>query len=174
MATKSKKIVSVVPEAFEAITETPAWNPPALSLTPPSLPVPSFIPASFKPPSFKPHSFKPMSLEALADISRANLEAMTKANRVLAEGLQALGKEILTYARSSLEHASQTATALLGAKTFDEVIQLNNDLAKSNLETMLARSAKLSEMGVTIASDALAPLGGRVEATLAKFTKAAA
>jgi phasin family protein len=169
MATKSKKIVSVEPEAFEAIPETPAWNPPALSLTPPSLPVPSFMPASFKPPSFKP-----MSLEALADISRANLEAMTKANRVLAEGLQALSKEILTYARSSLEHASQTATALLGAKTFDEVIQLNNDLAKSNLETMLARSAKLSEMGVTIASDALAPLGGRVEATLAKFTKAAA
>jgi len=173
MATKSKKIVSVVPENFEAIPEaipeTPAWNPPALSLTPPSLPVPSFMPASFKPPSFKP-----MSLEALADISRANLEAMTKANRVLAEGLQALGKEILTYARSSLEHASQTAAALLGAKTFDEVIQLNNDLAKSNLETMLARSAKLSEMGVTIASDALAPLGGRVEATFAKFTKAAA
>jgi hypothetical protein len=36
---------------------------------------------------------------------------------------------------------------------------------------MLARSAKLSEMGVSVANEALAPLGGRVEATFAKFTK---
>jgi hypothetical protein len=150
MPPKSKK---TTPVALEA-PETPAWGA--------------------MPQSFTPQSFAPLSLESLADLSRENFEAMTKANRALTEGLQALGQEILTYARSSLESASQTATALLGAKTFDEVIQLNSDLAKASLETMLTRSAKLSEMGVTIASDTLAPLGGRVEATFAKFTKAAA
>ena len=57
----------------------------------------------------------------------------------------------------ALDSASQTATALLGAKTFDEVVQLNTELAKASLEALLARSAKLSEMGVSLASGAFAP-----------------
>lgn len=117
--------------------------------------------------------FSPMSLDSLADLSRDNLAAMTKANLALSEGLQAIGHEILAYATSTLESASQTATALLGAKTLDEVIQLNSDLAKSALGTMVERSAKLSEMGVALASETFAPLGGRVEATLGKLTRSA-
>jgi phasin family protein len=121
-----------------------------------------------------PAAFSPLSLESLADLGRENLAAVTKANLALSEGIQAMSQEIISYARSSFETASHTATALLGAKTLDEVIQLNSDLAKANLETMLARSAKLSEMGVSLASEALAPLEGRVEATFAKFAKMAA
>jgi phasin family protein len=118
--------------------------------------------------------FAPMNLESLADLGRENIEAMAKANIALSEGLQAIGDEILTYAKSSLENASHTATKLLGAKTLDEVIQLNSALAKASLETLVARSAKLSEMGVSVANEALAPLGGRFEATFVKLTKQAA
>ena len=96
------------------------------------------------------------------------MAAAAKANLALSEGIQALGQELLTYAKSSLESASHAATALLEAKTLDEVIQLNTDLAKASVETLLARSAKLSEMGVSIANEALAPWGGR------KFAKPAA
>ena len=118
--------------------------------------------------------FAPLDLETFVDLGRENIAAVAKANLALSEGMQAIGQEILTYARSSLESASNAATALLEAKTLDEVIQLNTDLAKSSLEALLARSAKLSEMGVSIASEALAPWGGRVEATFAKFAKPAA
>lgn len=61
--------------------------------------------------------FSPMSLNSLADFSRDNIAAMTKANLALSEGLQAIGHELLAYATSALERASQTATALLGART---------------------------------------------------------
>ena len=63
------------------------------------------------------------------------------------------------------------ATALLGAKTLDEVLQLNSDLAKVSLEALIARSAKLSEMGVSVASGAFKPLGSHFEATLSKLAK---
>ncbi len=53
------------------------------------------------------------------------------------------------------------------------MIQLNSDLAQESLKALLARSAKLSEMGVTVASEAFAPLGVRVEATITKFAKPA-
>ena len=45
------------------------------------------------------------------------------------------------------------------------------ELAKSNIELMMARSAKLSEIGITVANETLIPLGSRVEATLAKLSK---
>jgi phasin family protein len=115
--------------------------------------------------------FPGLSYSAFADVSRDNLAAVIKANLALSEGLEAIGKELIGYARTSLETASQAASAILGAKTFEEVVQLQTDLAKSNLETLLQGSAKLSELGVSVANEALAPLGGRVEATFAKFGK---
>lgn len=125
-------------------------------------------------PGAMPAPFASLDFESLVDLSRENFAAAAKANRALSEGMQAIGQEILTYARSSLESASQAATALLEAKTLDEVIQLNTDLAKTSLETLLARSAKLSEMGVSVANEALAPWGGRMGATFAKLMKPAA
>lgn len=152
MASKSKKSVVAVSEAVEAVSEAVEKANGGAA----------------------PALFAPLDLESLADLGRENIAALAKSNLALSEGMQAIGREILTYARSSLESASQTAAALLEAKTLDEVIQLNTDLAKSSLEALLARSAKLSEMGVSIANEALAPLGGRMEATFAKLAKPAA
>ena len=82
-----------------------------------------------------------------------------------------MGKEMMGYARTSLETAAETATALLAAKTFEDVIQLNTDFAKASFERMIAGSTKLSEMGAKVANEALAPLGDRVEATFQKLGK---
>jgi phasin family protein len=131
--------------------------------------LPSPLPGELTMPQAWAPMFSGMNLESFADLGRENIAAVTRANVVWSEGVQAIGQEILTYAKSSLASASHTATALLGAKTLDEVIQLNSDLAKATLETLVERSAKLSEMGVSLANEAMAPLGGRVEATLAKL-----
>ncbi|HXZ02230.1 MAG TPA: phasin family protein [Stellaceae bacterium] len=109
--------------------------------------------------------------EELADLGRENMAAVMRANTALSSGWEAIGKEVILYARSSFEQAAETATALLGARTFEDVFQLNSDFAKANLERMIERSAKLSEMGIKLASDAFAPLGSRVEATIHKLGK---
>lgn len=109
--------------------------------------------------------------EQMAELGRANFAAMLRANAALSQGLEEIGKEVILYARRSFEQAAETATALLGAKTFEDVFQLNSEFAKANLERLIERSAKLSEMGVKVASEALAPLGGRVEATLQTLSR---
>lgn len=109
--------------------------------------------------------------DELADLGRQNLAAVLRANAAFTEGLEAIGKEMMGYARTSLETAAETATALLAAKTFEDVIQLNTDFAKASFERMIAGSTKLSEMGVKVANEALAPLGDRVEATFQKLGK---
>ncbi|HZT52181.1 MAG TPA: phasin family protein [Stellaceae bacterium] len=118
--------------------------------------------------------YAPLDLESLVDLGRENIAALAQANLALSAGMQALGQELLTYARSSFESASQAAGALFEAKTLDELIRLNSDLARSSFETLCAHSAKLSGMGVSIASETLAPLGGRVEAAFARLAKPAA
>jgi phasin family protein len=106
-----------------------------------------------------------------ADLGRENVAAVIKANAALSQGIEVLSKEFFGCAKIAFESVTHTTAALLGAKTFEDVVQLNTAFAKASLESMLSNSAKLSELGVQVANEALAPLGGRIEATLAKLTK---
>lgn len=151
---RSVKVVEAPVEAIETATAPAvvAAAPAALGATP--------IPG--------------IKYDELAEIGRQNLSAVTQANEALSEGLEAISKELVGYARTSFEQASHTATALLAAKTLDEVVQLNADIARAGLEMMLTRSAKLSEMGISVATQTLAPLGYRVEAAIALATRSRA
>jgi phasin family protein len=109
--------------------------------------------------------------EELADLGRENFAAVLRANAALTEGIEAIGKEVMGYTRSSFETAAEAATALLAAKTFEDVVQLNTDFAKASFARMIERSTKLSEMGTKVANEAMAPIGERVEATFHKLGK---
>lgn len=109
--------------------------------------------------------------EELAELGRENFAAVLRANAALAEGMETIGKEVMAYTRNSLETAAEAATALLAAKTLDDVVQLNSDYAKASFDRMIAESTKLSGMGVTLANEALAPIGDRVEATIHRLGK---
>jgi phasin family protein len=109
--------------------------------------------------------------EELADLGRENLAAVLRANAALSDGLEAISKEMMGYARHSFEEAAETATALLAAKTLEDVVELNTGYAKASFERMVERSTKLSEISVKVANEALAPLGDRVEATFQKLGK---
>jgi hypothetical protein len=144
------------------------------------LPADEATPLAAAPPIVEPALAEPMpfaalktnvNYEELAELGRQNLSAVVKANEVLSEGLEAIGKELVGYAKTSMERASQATTALLGAKTLDEVVQLNTDLARTSLESLLQRSAKISEMGLSLATQTFAPFGGRVEAAFALATR---
>lgn len=148
MATKTKKPATAVAVAATAETKVENGQPTAAVLF-----------AGFA------------GYEELADLGRENFAALLRANAALTEGLEAIGKEVIGYARSSFERYAETAAALLGAKTLEDVVQVNTDFAKGYLERFIERSQKLSEMSVKVANEALAPLGSRVEATVQKLGK---
>ncbi len=132
------------------------------SVAPVQVPVPEILPAGPQFPSLDYAEF--------ASFGRENIEAVVKTNAVLSAGIEALGQEVMVYARSALQSASETARSLLGAKTLEDVVKLQTDLAKRNFEDMVAGSVKLSELGVSMASEAFAPWEGRVGAAMARFT----
>jgi len=111
------------------------------------------------------------SYEELAALSREHLDALLKANAALSEGFEALAKEYLGYTHLALTTAGEAAKSLLKAKTLDQVFEVNAGLAKSGIETLLDRSAKLSQWSLALAKEAAQPLEQVFETTLAKLTK---
>jgi hypothetical protein len=136
-------------------------TPELVSVSPPSTLPPD---SSFSAP------FPGLSYADLASIGRENIEAAVKANAALSAGIEAIGQEVMVCARAALKTASETAHGLLGARTLDDVVRLQTEMAKRSFDGFVAGSVKLSELGVTVASEALAPWEGRVEAVMAHFT----
>jgi phasin family protein len=87
----------------------------------------------------------------------------------MAKGLEAIGQEVVGYAQDSLESAVSAARAMISARSLADVIALNRDFTQTALESFLAKSARLSEIGIRTASEAFAPLGQRLLGTRQKM-----
>ncbi|HEV2549643.1 MAG TPA: phasin family protein [Stellaceae bacterium] len=111
------------------------------------------------------------SSEKFAELGRENLAALWRVNAALSQALEAVNHEVIGYVRSSFATAASTATALLGARTFDDVFQLNADLARANMVGLIEGTAKLSEIGAKFANEAIVPLSSRFEATMEQLAR---
>jgi hypothetical protein len=105
----------------------------------------------------------------IADLGPGDLAAVVQANAAMAKGLEAIGQEVVGYAQYSLKSAVGAARAMIGARSLVDVIALNRDFTQTTLESFLAKSARLSEIGIRTASEAFAPLGERLVETRQKM-----
>jgi phasin family protein len=112
-------------------------------------------------------------LEDLAVLGKGNLDAVVQSNTVIAKGLEEISRELMSYAQASLESATAATKALFGAKTLQDLIALNNSFAKTSLDSFLANSTKLGDMGLKVANEALEPISARVNVTIEKLAKPA-
>src|SRR5271170_1355318 len=81
--------------------------------------------------------FPSLSYAEFAAFGRENIEAAVKANAALSAGIEAISQEVMVCARTALQSASETARGLLGAKTLEDVVKIQTDLAKRNFEGMV-------------------------------------
>jgi phasin family protein len=107
----------------------------------------------------------------IAALNQGNVEALVKANTVLAKGAEEIGKELMSYAQTSLERTAGAAKALFGAKTLQDVVQLNTEFAKNSYDTYLANATKLGELSVKVANEAFQPLSQRATVAFEKLGK---
>jgi hypothetical protein len=115
-----------------------------------------------------------MTYPALADLSRENLVAVARANAALVKGFEELGQEVADYAQQNLVSAVDTARALVGVTTIADLVALNRKVAQATLEGAIANSARLSEIGIRVATEALLPLQERVAQTFGRLSPPAA
>jgi hypothetical protein len=94
--------------------------------------------------------------------SRQAWAAMSEAQAAAARGFEAMLGELSAFAKTEIAAATDGATALLGAKTLSEAVEVNLGYARRSFDALVGSSAKLSEIGAKTASDASRPILSRL------------
>jgi phasin family protein len=107
--------------------------------------------------------------EELADLTRANVEAIVEAGRVAVEGARSLGQDMVATSRDGVEQASDAIRSLAEAKSPTEYMQLQGEFARASFDRMVAEGSKLTESMVKLAGEAFQPLQNRASANADRF-----
>ena len=108
-----------------------------------------------------------------ADASKVNIEAVVEAMTVSQKGIEAINTEALTYSKQALEDGVAATKAAFGAKSVQELIELNSTFTKSAFDAYVGTATKIGELWTTTAKDASAPINERVNATVEAAQQAA-
>jgi phasin family protein len=107
--------------------------------------------------------------EELADLARANVEAVVEAGRVATEGARSIGQDVVSKQRDGFEAAADAIRSLAEAKSPTEYLQLQSELARASFDRAVAESSKLTESLVKLAGEAFQPLSNRASANAERF-----
>lgn len=102
-----------------------------------------------------------VDVETLVASQRKNIEALTQANKVAYEGVQALIKRQVEIARQAIEESAGLARQLVEAGTPQEKAVRQTELTKEAFEQALANARELSEIVAKSNSEAFETLNKR-------------
>jgi phasin family protein len=109
----------------------------------------------------------------LTEFSKGNVEALVESGKVLAGGMQDLGKTYVDEARSAYETMTADMKEMASVKSPTELLQLQAKLARRNFDTLFAYSSKNGEAMMKLVNEAFAPLSGRMNLAAEKISRAA-
>lgn len=107
-----------------------------------------------------------VDVEAMLASQRRNIEAVTAANQLAVEGLQAVIRRQAEIVRASLEESSGYVNQLISAGTPEEKAAKQADLVKVAFEKALANARELSELIAKSNTEAAEILSKRVSESL--------
>ncbi|WJM27237.1 phasin family protein [Novosphingobium resinovorum] len=112
-------------------------------------------------------------LGEVSDFAKGNVEAAVESGKIYAEGVQAMGSELVSESRAAFEKMSGDIKELAAAKSPTDFFKLQSDLVRKNFDTAVAYSSKNSEAMLKLMSDTFAPISGRVSIAVEKARSAA-
>jgi hypothetical protein len=112
-------------------------------------------------PAQAAHSARAVSEDALV-YGREAWAALAEAQAAAVRGFEEIVDEMNAFTRSQIAAAADGATALLGARTLAEAVDVNLGYARRSFDVLIGGSAKLSEIGARTASDASRPILSRL------------
>lgn len=98
--------------------------------------------------------FRPLDFEAFMVAGRRNLEALTQANQLAIEGVQAVTRRQMEIARQALEEASALFRDLVQPTSNEDRFAKNTEFAKKTIEKNLAQSRELTALASKAGNDA--------------------
>ncbi|GAC1404123.1 MAG: hypothetical protein NVSMB69_01600 [Novosphingobium sp.] len=112
-------------------------------------------------------------LGEVSEFAKGNVEAMVESTKILAGGIQEMGKGYVAEAKTAFETMTADAKDLASAKTPTEFFEKQNAILKKNFDAAVAKSSKSSEAMLKLVNEAFQPLSTRMSLAMEKVKKAA-
>ncbi|MGC1303805.1 MAG: TIGR01841 family phasin [Caulobacteraceae bacterium] len=106
------------------------------------------------------------TLNELNAQSKRNLEAVVASVTAATKGAEALSAQAMAYTKKAVEGQVEQARALTGARSVQEVVELQTTYAKSALESYVAELNRLSETLSGAVKESFRPLNERATAVV--------
>ena len=109
--------------------------------------------------------------EELAELTRANVEALVETGRIAAAGAQSLSQDAVERAREGFEQAAAQAKTLAEASGPAEFFQLQSEIARNQFDRFVAEGSRLTESLVKLTGEAMQPLSNRAALNAEKLNE---
>jgi len=109
--------------------------------------------------------------EELAGLQRANLEAVFAAGTTAMKNAETFSEEVLAFNKKAMEDGVANAKKLMECKTMQEVVEMQTDLACTQLEAMLTQGTKMTDLALKMAGEIVEPMQARLGETVEKLGK---
>lgn len=107
------------------------------------------------------------------EFTKGNVEALVESGKVLAAGIQDMGKDYVTEAKSAFETVQADFRELAAVKSPADFFKLQGEILRRNFDAAVATGSKNSEKAVKLANEAFAPIQNRVSLAIEKVKQAA-
>lgn len=109
----------------------------------------------------------------MAELTKGHVEALTEAGRIMTTGLQDLGREAVASTQTAYATMTEDLRKFAAAKTPAELMQLQSELLRRNMDAAFSQSSRNTEAFLKLANDAFAPVSSRMSVVMDKVAKAA-
>jgi hypothetical protein len=96
--------------------------------------------------------------ETFVTACQATLASIGASQSAVASDVRAMALEVTGIASSNLTAAGDSMTALLGAKSLTDAVEIQLNFARRCLDAFAEGSTRLGEIGIQLANDAAKPL----------------
>ncbi len=107
------------------------------------------------------------------EFTKGNVEALVESGKILAAGLQTLGKDYVAEGKTAFETMTADVKELAAVKSPADFFKLQSEILRRNFDAVVATGSKNSEVAVKLAGDAFAPISNRVSLAVEKVKLAA-
>lgn len=109
----------------------------------------------------------------VTEFTKGNVEAVVESGKILASGVQDMGREALDTSKGAVEVVTADVKKMASVKSPTELMQLQGEIARRNFDAAIGYGSKSTEAWVKLANEAFAPISSRMSVAAEKFSKAA-
>jgi phasin family protein len=102
-------------------------------------------------------------------VSKKNLEAVVASVTAATKGAETIGAQAMALSKRTFDDQVAVARSLAGAKSLQDVVELQSTYARSFVESYMAEVGKLTDVVQASLKDSMKPLNERVTDLVGRF-----